>query len=505
MMTLTPKEALEQGFRTLPVTQTFFSDRLTPIEIAEKLGEELVFLLESRENSHQWARHSFIGINPFARIQKKDNVFIYEEQQTGVTLQAGSLKALLQLVNDYLRPAVGPTSLLFSGGAVGAVAYDAVSDFDRVPPHKEDDLKAPPYSFVYCETIIAFDHYEQTMTFVSFARREEDDEPAAVLEKVERLRDKQTELATFLFQSPGTFEPVRATTLEKVALFEQAKSTMSKEAYTEAVETIKDYIRAGDIFQAVLSNRYELPLKVTPWQLYRSLRIMNPSPYLFYIKIGEFELVGSSPERLVNIDNQEVEIHPIAGTRKRGQTSEEDEALMADLLSDEKERAEHMMLVDLARNDVGRVAAYGSVKVPVLMEAIPFAQVIHLVSIVKGTLDPKAEPIDALVSAFPAGTLSGAPKIRAMEIISELEPVARGFYGGAVGYIGFDGNMDTCITIRTFVCHKGKAYVQAGAGIVADSVPEKEWEETRNKARALFQALNLAEQLFSPKEIGEHV
>jgi anthranilate synthase component 1 len=504
MMTLSPKVALEQGFRTLPVTQTFFSDRLTPIDIAEKLGEDLVFLLESRETSHTWARHSFIGLNPFATIQKQDDLFLYEET-SGATLKAQSLKELLQNVNNYLRPAVGPTSLAFGGGAVGAVAYDAVSDFDRVPNHKHDDLMAPPYHLVYCETIIAYDHYEQTMTFVSFARQQEGEDHTIVLEKVEDLRQKQTELANLFFQSTGTYEPARATTLEKVAIFDQAKPTMDKASYLEAVETIKEYIRAGDIFQAVLSNRYEVPLKVTPWQLYRSLRIMNPSPYLFYIKIGDFELVGSSPERLVNIDNQEVEIHPIAGTRKRGQTPEEDEALIKDLLSDEKERAEHMMLVDLARNDVGRVTTYGSVRVPVLMEAVPFAQVIHLVSKVKGTLDPKAEPMDALVSAFPAGTLSGAPKIRAMEIISELEPVARGFYGGAVGYIGFDGTMDTCITIRTFVCYQGKAYVQAGAGIVADSIPENEWEETRNKARALFQALNLAEQLFNPKEIGEHV
>lgn len=503
MTALTPLEALQKGYKTLPVTQTFFSDRLTPIDIADKLGDDLVFLLESRETSHTWSRHSFIGIHPFAHISKEES-FVYRETGNAFSLEAETLKDLLIKVNDHLRPAPAPEHLAFSGGAVGAVAYDAVSDFDRIPAHIANDLGTPPYAFVFCETMIAFDHYEQTMTFVSFARKKESDDEQSVLVQVNHFSNEQTELANLLFHTSGTHEPVRPTTLEKIAEFDQATSSMTKEAYMQAVDQIKEYIRAGDIFQAVLSNRYKVDLKVTPWQLYRALRIMNPSPYLFYIKIEDFELVGSSPERLVNIQDNEVEIHPIAGTRKRGGNQAEDQALMEDLLADEKERAEHMMLVDLARNDVGRVAEYGTVRVPLLMEATPFAQVIHLVSKVKGTLKKESLPIDALVSAFPAGTLSGAPKIRAMEIIAELEPIARGFYGGAVGYIGFDGTMDTCITIRTFVCHQGKAYVQAGAGIVADSIPENEWEETRNKSRALFQALHLAERLFQTKEEEEN-
>ncbi|WEG11370.1 anthranilate synthase component I [Pullulanibacillus sp. KACC 23026] len=505
MTLLTPSEAIEKGFKTFPVSQTFFSDRLTPIDIAEKLGNELVFLLESREPSHSWSRHSFIGIQAFAKLFKEQESFIFTEDQSNVQLKADSLKELLAKVNKHLRPAPAPTSHGFPGGAVGAIAYDAVSDFDHIPPHQDNDLGTPPYAFVFCETIIAFDHYEQTMTFISFARHQEGECADDLQKKIDGLLEEQTRLANLFFQVNGTVELARPALIEKVADFNQAKSSMSKAAYVAAVEKIKDYIKAGDIFQAVLSNRYHIPLKVTPWQLYRALRIMNPSPYLFYMKLGEFELVGSSPERLVNIENQEVEIHPIAGTRKRGSCAEEDQALMEELLADEKERAEHMMLVDLARNDVGRVAEYGSVHVPVLMKAIPFAQVIHLVSKVRGTLKKDAEPIDALTSAFPAGTLSGAPKIRAMEIIAELEPVARGFYGGAVGYIGYDGTMDTCITIRTFVCHKGQAYVQAGAGIVADSIPENEWDETRNKARALFQALYLAERLFEKKEVENHV
>ncbi len=499
------KEWVEKGYQTLPITQTFFSDRLTPIDIADKLGEELVYLLESRETSHSWSRHSFIGIHPFARISKDHNRFIYKEPSLEKTIEASNLKEMLASVTEYLKPAPAPSKLAFSGGAVGAVAYDAVADFDQVPTHQINDLNTPPYAFVFCETIIAFDHYEQTMTFVTHVRHNDGQTFEAIEKQVKKVQDEQAELANRLFNTSGTVETARPTTLEKVAAFDQAHSGMTKEQYVEAVEKIKSYIKAGDIFQAVLSNRYEVPLKVTPWQLYRALRIMNPSPYLFYIKMDGFELVGSSPERLVNIEDGEVEIHPIAGTRKRGQNESEDQELMEDLLADEKERAEHMMLVDLARNDVGRVSKYGSVRVPVLMKAVPFAQVIHLVSKVKGQLNQEATPIDVLVSAFPAGTLSGAPKIRAMEILSELEPLARGYYGGAVGYIGFDGTMDTCITIRTFVCHNGKAYVQAGAGIVADSVPENEWEETRNKARALFQALNLAETLFQDKGEGNYV
>lgn len=252
MTTLTPSEAIKKGYRTFPVSQTFFSDRLTPIDIAEKLGDELVFLLESRETSHSWSRHSFIGIQAFAKIAKVQNNFIFAEEKSGFELKEESLKGLLEKVNDYLRPAPVPSKLAFPGGAVGAVAYDAVSDFDQIPPHQVIDLGTPPYAFVFCDTIIAFDHYEQTMTFVSFARHQEGETDAELQEKVNSLLEEQTRLANLFFQSTGTVEIARSASLEKVADFDQAKSSMSKEDYLAAVEKIKDYIKAGDIFQAVL-------------------------------------------------------------------------------------------------------------------------------------------------------------------------------------------------------------------------------------------------------------
>jgi anthranilate synthase component I len=279
--------------------------------------------------------------------------------------------------------------------------------------------------------------------------------------------------------------------------FDDIKSNYEKSKFMEDVEKVKEYIRSGDIFQAVLSQRFEIPITIDGFSLYRILRIVNPSPYLFYIRINDTELVGSSPERLIYIQDKHLEIHPIAGTRRRGKTNEEDRYFEEELKNDEKEIAEHYMLVDLARNDLGRVAEYGTVKTPTLMEVGRFSHVMHLISKVTAKKKENVHPIDALLSSFPAGTVSGAPKIRAMQIIKELEPNARGSYAGCVAYVGFDGNIDSCITIRTIMVKNNTAYVQAGAGIVVDSVPELEWKETCNKASAMLKTVQLAEKIFT--------
>ncbi len=305
-------------------------------------------------------------------------------------------------------------------------------------------------------------------------------------------------------------EPVKGMMLKTTPLldedvsFEQVSSNYEKQDFVRDVQRIQEYIRAGDVFQTVLSQRFELDVSAAALDVYRILRMVNPSPYLFYLKFAELEIVGSSPERLVQVQDGHVEIHPIAGTRKRGRNHEEDEALALELLQDEKERAEHYMLVDLARNDVGRIAEYGSVETPTLLEIGKFSHVMHIVSKVTGRLRQGTKPLEAFMASFPAGTVSGAPKIRAIEILQELEPTRRGIYAGAIGYLGYDGNIDSCIAIRTLTMKNGKAFIQAGAGIVADSVPENEYEETKNKAKALIRAVQLAETMFGNKEAVTH-
>ncbi|HEX7063421.1 MAG TPA: chorismate-binding protein, partial [Bacillales bacterium] len=359
--------------------------------------------------------------------------------------------------------------------------------------------------FLFCETILAFDHIDKELSVfhhVRLAGSETEEEKVGYYEKAVRKIDDLLSIINGSDQYRNLFF---RTPDQKDVDFERVRSNYRKENFIRDVEKIKEYIRQGDIFQAVLSQRFEVDLNVNGLDIYRALRVVNPSPYLFYLRIDGVEVVGSSPERLVQVQNGQVEIHPIAGTRKRGETKEEDEALAVDLLDDEKERAEHFMLVDLARNDVGRVAKYGSVRTPVLTEIARFSHVMHMITKVTGELADDRTPVDALLAAFPAGTVSGAPKVRAMEILQELEPTARNFYAGAVGYLGFDGNIDSCIAIRTLVIKDGTAYIQAGAGIVADSDPLKEWEESRNKARALVKAIELAEDIFKNKGEKLHV
>ncbi|KEF40538.1 anthranilate/para-aminobenzoate synthase component I [Schinkia azotoformans MEV2011] len=382
------------------------------------------------------------------------------------------------------------------------MGYDSITAFEKVPEHTTNDLNLKRFSFMFCETMIAFDHEQKELDIIQLVRLE-GNESRNILELLYKEVHKKIDLIfDQIFNSKMKNEGLQAMEQMSEVDFSDVASNYKKHEFIRDVNKIKDYIKAGDIFQTVLSQRFEIPITIKGFDLYRVLRMVNPSPYLFYLKLDDYELIGSSPERLIQIENGHLEIHPIAGTRRRGRSKEEDQTLAEELLADEKERAEHYMLVDLARNDIGRVAEFGSVQTPVLMELGKFSHVMHLISKVTGQLKNDVDPIDALISAFPAGTVSGAPKIRAMQILQEMEPTARNVYAGTVAYLGFDGNIDSCIAIRTILVKDNKAYVQAGAGIVADSVPELEYKETINKASALIKSIKLAEKMFQREEIS---
>jgi anthranilate synthase component 1 len=402
------------------------------------------------------------------------------------------LQALRRLLAG-IRPVPVPGLPPFQGGAVGYLAYDMVRHMERVPGNAVDDLRLPDAVFLFTDTLLVFDNLRHRLLVMANARVEDTAEAALdraydaaavrigmVLQKLQRPARPPASLTV---TAPGPL----------LALGEEGfTSTMDEAAFVEAVRRAKEYIAAGDAYQIVLSRRLDTPLPADPFTIYRALRTINPSPYLFFLRLGRLSIVGSSPEVLVRLEGDRVETRPIAGTSPRGATEEQDRALEQSLRADPKERAEHVMLVDLGRNDVGRVAVLGSVKVTEFMVVERYSHVMHLVSHVVGTLRPGSDALDVLQACFPAGTLTGAPKIRAMEIIDELEPTRRGPYGGAVGYISYSGNLDSCITIRTIVCHDGRASVQVGAGIVADSDPKAEWLETCSKARGLVLALRMA-------------
>ena len=452
------------------------------------------FLLESVEGGEKWARYSFLGTDPAMVLTAKDGRITL--RRSGGRVQrlpdGNPLEAIRALLAE-IRPVSVPGLPRFQGGAVGYLAYDMVRHMERVPGNATDDLKLPDAVFLFTDSLVVFDNLRHRLLVMANARIE-DGSPAAldraydqaavrigmILEKLARPARPPAPLA---LAPPG---PLLALGEEGFA------STMDEGAFTEAVRRAKEYIAAGDAYQIVLSRRLDTPLPADPFTIYRALRTINPSPYLFFLRLGRLSIVGSSPEVLVRLEGDRIETRPIAGTSPRGATEEQDQAIEASLRADPKERAEHVMLVDLGRNDVGRVAALGSVKVTEFMVVERYSHVMHLVSHVVGTLRPGADALDVLQACFPAGTLTGAPKIRAMEIIDELEPTRRGPYGGAVGYLSYSGNLDSCITIRTIVCHDGRASVQVGAGIVADSDPKTEWLETCSKARGLVLALRMA-------------
>jgi anthranilate synthase component 1 len=375
----------------------------------------------------------------------------------------------------------------FFGGAVGYLGYDVVRFFENINPRPKETLGLPEFAFLLTDTLLIFDNVAQTIKVVANAYV-----PSPRLRHLRRAYREATKRIDAIIARLRRPLPLRAPHRRRLPL--TFTSNMSRADFEKLVTRSQDYIKSGDIFQVVLSQRWETRIRTSPFQIYRALRRINPSPYMYYLRVAGVELVGSSPEVLARCEDGVVSVRPIAGTRRRGDTQERDRALERELLADEKERAEHIMLVDLGRNDVGRVARYGTVHVGSLMRVERYSHVMHLVSDVVGKLSPSLSVYDVMKACFPAGTVSGAPKIRAMQIIEELEPTRRGPYAGAVGYFSFSGNMDTCINIRTIVVKGRRAYIQAGAGIVADSVPEQEYEETCNKARAMMNAIELAEQ-----------
>ncbi len=501
-MLITSKSSFIQDaklYKTVPVVSHFFADTLTPIQIFQQLEENATFLLESKDEQSPWSRYSFIGLDPFLYLYEHGEGFVVKDKDENIITTGDDFQESFDKAIAYINVKPIDVPIPFKGGAVGYIAYDTVEQIEPVLA-TGDTIDEGFIHFVFCETIIAYDHLNKELFVVNHVRvSEKDKENAEIYLQAEQKMSAIIEKITNRSEDVKLFSPPK--TMSEVS-FDGVVSNYQKEQFIIDVEKIKDYIRAGDVFQAVLSQRFELEINVTAMEIYRVLRMVNPSPYLFYLKVNGIEIVGSSPERLVQVQDSHVEIHPIAGTRPRGKNKEEDNRLAEELLADEKERAEHYMLVDLARNDVGRVAQYGTVETPVLLEIGRFSHVMHIISKVTGKIADNIHPIYALLSAFPAGTVSGAPKIRAMEILKEIEPTRRGVYAGAIGYLGYDGNIDSCIAIRTMVIKNKKAYVQAGAGVVADSIPEKEWEETRNKAKALIKAIQLAETMFATQEGG---
>jgi anthranilate synthase component 1 len=477
--------SLSQTEDLVPIYKELSADLETPVSAFMKLGDtDYSYLLESVEQGQQVGRYSFIGIDHHGVVRCKDGQFEVENKEGELisSYQTTNPVAELEEVLAEYQAAEVEDLPMFYGGAVGYLGYDAIQYFEDVPQTNEDDLEVPELLFVLSDTILVFDHLHHNMKVVTNVKVGDDPQQdyQQGLEKIDRVIEK---LETTV---PSTNKPEQNQDLV-------AQSNMTKDEFMSSINQIKDYIKAGDIFQTVFSQRLEVPVSTDSFSIYRELRRLNPSPYMYYLNLGEFELVGSSPELLVRAEGDDVETRPIAGTRKRGGTKEEDQALAQDLLADEKERAEHTMLVDLGRNDLGRVSKYGTVDVTELMEVEYYSHVMHLVSNVEGKLSSEDDIYSSLEACFPAGTVSGAPKIRAMEIIEQLEPTNRGPYAGSIGYFSYSGNLDSCITIRTILTKDNKAYVQAGAGIVADSDPESEYEETLNKASALLEAVRLAE------------
>jgi anthranilate synthase component 1 len=471
------KQLQSQG-NVIPVYKSVIADFLTPVSAFLKLEKDRshAFLLESVEGGERIARYSFLGGDPFL-------VTRYRDGEPANFIQ--NLRATMERFKSVKLPNLPP----FTGGAVGYFGYDMVRTIEDIPKTGVDDLGVDDAVLMFYKTVLAFDHVRHQIHIISNILVDESQQESVdvqyrrAVEEIQRIES--------LLRAPLEIPPVTRNDRD-VAV----RSNFDKKDYLEAVANAKEYIAAGDIFQVVLSQRFEVDLPTPSFEIYRALRIVNPSPYMYFLKIPETTIVGSSPEMLVRVRARDIEYRPIAGTLPRGSSNAEDEANAERLRNDEKERAEHIMLVDLGRNDLGRVSRYGTVKVEELMCIERYSHVMHLVSSLCGELRDGVDRWDALMACFPAGTVSGAPKVRAMEIIDELEPTKRGVYAGAVMYVDFSNNLDSCIAIRTLVVRGNKGYIQAGGGIVADSVPENEYMETVNKSRALIRAINLAHRGF---------
>ena len=473
----------------VPVVREILADLETPLSLFRKLDDGATsFLFESVEGGEKWARYSFIGTGARAIYEARDGEARWTEggRTREFRVEGDPLVPLRERLAG-VRVAVPPDLELprFSGGAVGCVAWDWVRYVERIPDENPDDLGFPDVRFVIPETIVVYDNIRHDAKLVCEVELSETDDPGerydAACRELEAVRQRLQ-------------EPLAADVHQHAQRPMELDASLTRESYHAMVEQAKEYIEAGDIFQVVLSQRFKVPLQVDPFLIYRHLRRINPSPYLIFLRAGERVIIGSSPEILVRMEDGRIDLRPIAGTRPRGATPDEDQRLEAELLADPKELAEHVMLVDLGRNDVGRVAEIGTVEVTDYAGIERYSHVMHIVSHVQGRIRAGLDWLDLLRATFPAGTLSGAPKVRAMEIIDELETLRRGAYGGCVGYIDFSGNMDMAIAIRTMVVQDGQITLQAGGGIVADSDPDAEYEESRNKAQALIQAIDMARE-----------
>lgn len=474
----------------IPVFREIVADLDTPLTVFAKVAgdESHAFLLESLEGGEKWGRYSFIGLDPILTFESRgENIFIQRGADTE-NREGDPLVVLQELLESFHVSQDNDFLPRFYGGAVGFLGYDMVRFMERLPVMTPPQEVFPDSSFMIPRFVLIFDNFRETLTIVNCVETDGNEDPESLYYEAQQKIDS---IVSRLRNNPL---PANVTEMPKQEGEHDFQPNMTQESFKQMVAKAKEYILAGDIIQVVLSQRFHSKTDLSPLMIYRALRHINPSPYLFYVKLGDSIQIGSSPEILVRLEEGMVDVRPIAGTRPRGKTREEDLALEKELLADPKERAEHLMLVDLGRNDVGRVAQHGTVDTHDLLEIERYSHVMHIVSGVRGKLEEGKDQFDVVRACFPAGTVSGAPKIRAMEIIEELEPVRRGPYAGAVGYFGFSGNMDFCITIRTFVMNGDDLWVQAGAGIVADSDPEMEYQETLNKSRGLRRAVKLAEK-----------
>lgn len=488
----------------IPIYKKIMGDIETPVSAFLKLNKRPSFLLESVIGGEKWARYSFIGINPsMTIICKGKNVKVIHNTELGVydagvkvnNIEVEDPLTVLKDILSRFKPVAVEGLPRFFGGLVGYIGYDVVRSFERLPNMRKSGIDMPDIFLMLADTVLIFDNFEQTIKIVSNVHTEGRD----IREAYEGAEKKIDEIIGKLKSKVKSQELEIFTQTSNLSQVDQPltadfSSNFTKEDFLNVITKAKEYVVSGDVIQVVLSQRFERQINSHPFDIYRALRTINPSPYMYYLDTVDAQLVGSSPEVLVRLEDDRIILRPIAGTKKRGKTEDEDIALQEDLKKDPKEIAEHIMLVDLGRNDVGKVAKIGSVKVTELMTVERYSHVMHLASNVEGKLKEGFDAFDVLRACFPAGTVSGAPKVRAMGIIEELEPTKRGTYAGAVGYFGYSGNMDTCITIRTLVIKDGKVYVQAGAGIVADSDPEKEYVETVNKAMAMLKAVKFFER-----------
>lgn len=471
----------------VPVVKRVMADLLTPVAAylkIERLSSHS-FLLESVEGGEKVARYSFIGFEPETIVRSRAGKVIIERPSGSEETDQPMLTVLRRLSGSNIPVRLHELPP-FVSGAVGYLSYDAARWFEKIPDSHADELGIDDAVMMYFSRVLVFDHVQHQIHVIAnvFTGGRTEGLEAEYQKAIDDIEAMEARLE----------DPIEPLPRQKSDTKARVRSNLTKPQFEKAVESAKEYIAAGDIFQVVLSQRFEVELAAHPFEVYRALRVVNPSPYMFFLKIGDQSIIGASPEMLVRATGRRIEYRPIAGTRPRGATETEDALLGEEMRADEKEVAEHVMLVDLGRNDLGRVADYGSVEVTDLMIVERYSHVMHLVSSIKARLRPGMDRFDALAACFPAGTVSGAPKIRAMEIIDELEPTRRGVYAGAVMYLDYSGNLDSCIAIRTIVTKNGRAYFQAGAGIVADSVPETEYIETVNKARAMLQAIEMAEK-----------